>query len=695
MLMLELLAPAGSMEALQAAVQNGANAVYLGCGMFNARQSAKNFTPQTLVEAIKYCHIRGVAVHLTLNTLVSDREMPQLCELIRHAAVSGVDAFIVQDLGVVQLCRQIAPSVPIHGSTQMTIHSLSGVQLCAAWGMSRVVLSRELSRDEIARICAESPIEIEVFGHGALCMCYSGQCYLSAAIGGRSGNRGRCAQPCRQSYGYGRWENKYPLSLKDNCLVSYVKELEALGVASLKLEGRMKRPEYVATVTNVYRRAIDEGQVTPLMKEQLHTAFNREGFTDDYYKGQTGPQMFGTRKEEKESGAWLKEARATYEGIENPLVDVKFRAVVSSVGSSLAVADEAGNVCTVTGPIPEPARTVQLESAVLAQRLSKTGGTPYRCVEVRTQVEPGLIISASAINGMRRDALNQLTALRGRREQPQVFRPRRFSQVPGPKGMPGLSVQVTDKTQLTQKLMKLETVMLYVPLHILDSDPELTKTLLKRGKLAAVLPRIIHDNEMPKVRAALMRLQELGLTDVLVGNLGHLIPVRELGLRIRGDYGLNIYNSGAVDMTQKLEFASTMLSFEMTMPQIRDVSKSTPCELLVYGRMPLMVMENCLFYNRAGECNCTRQGLKLTDKTGAEFPVIKDGDNCRSVLLNGKKLSWLDRQEDLQRLGLWATRLYFTTENPGEVDRVLSAYIHADPFDPGACTRGLYLRGLD
>ena len=695
MLMLELLAPAGSMEALQAAVQNGANAVYLGCGMFNARQSAKNFTPQTLVEAVKYCHIRGVAVHLTLNTLVSDREMKELCELIRHAAQASVDAFIVQDLGVIQLCRQIAPHVPIHGSTQMTIHSLAGVQLCAAWGMSRVVLSRELSRDEIAKICAESPIEIEVFGHGALCMCYSGQCYLSAAIGGRSGNRGRCAQPCRQSYGYGRWENKYPLSLKDNCLVSYVKELEALGVASLKLEGRMKRPEYVATVTSVYRKAIDEGRVSPLMKEQLMTAFNREGFTDDYYKGQTGPQMFGTRKDEKENSAWLKEARATYEGVENPLVDVKFRAVVSAAGSSLSVADESGNVCTVTGPVPEVARTVQLESAVLAQRLAKTGGTPYRCVEVRTQVEPGLILSASAINSMRRDVLNQLTALRGRREQPQTFRPRRFSQVPGPKGMPGLSVQVTDKNQLTQKLLKLETVMLYVPLHILDQDAELTRKLLKRGALAAVLPRIIHDNEMPKVRAALMRLQELGLTDVLVGNLGHLIPMRELGLQIRGDFGLNIYNSGAVDMTRKLEFASTMLSFEMTMPQIRDVSKSVPCELLVYGRMPLMVTENCLFYNRTGECNCTRAAMKLTDKTGAEFPVIKDGDSCRSVLLNGRKLSWLDRQEDLQRLGLWATRLYFTTENPGEVDRVLSSYIHAEPFDPGACTRGLYLRGLD
>ena len=236
--MLELLSPAGSMEALRAAVQNGANAVYLGVGNLNARQSAKNFTPQTLVDAVKYCHVRGVDVHLTLNTLVSDREMKEAAELIRHAAQYNIDAFIVQDLGVVQLCRQIAPHIPIHGSTQMTVHSLPGVQLCAAMGMKRVVLSRELSREEIRYICANSPIEIEVFAHGALCMSYSGQCYLSAAIGGRSGNRGRCAQPCRQSYGYGRWEEKYPLSLKDNCLVHYLGELESMGVASVKLEGR-------------------------------------------------------------------------------------------------------------------------------------------------------------------------------------------------------------------------------------------------------------------------------------------------------------------------------------------------------------------------------------------------------------------------------------------------------------------------
>ena len=694
--MLELLAPAGSMEALRAAVQNGANAVYLGCGMFNARQSAKNFTPQTLVEAVKYCHVRGVAVHLTLNTLVSDREMPELIELIRRAAEADVDAFIVQDLGVVQLCRQVAPKVPIHGSTQLTVHSLPGVQFCAALGMSRVVLSRELSREEISYICANSPIEIEVFGHGALCMCYSGQCYLSAAIGGRSGNRGRCAQPCRQSYGYGRWENKYPLSLKDNCLVDYVKDLEEMGVASLKLEGRMKKPEYVATVTAVYRRAINEGVVTDSMMDALYMAFNREGFTDDYYRGKTGPQMFGIRKDEKDHPKWLQAARQSYENAENPLVDITFRAVVAAVGSSLTVTDPDNRVVKVTGPVPEQARNVALEPAALAQRLSKTGGTPYRCVEVRTQVEPGLTMSAASINAMRRDALNQLTALRARREEPTLGKPVKIPDHLGHRGMPGLSVQVTSLDQITPKLMKLETVMLYVPVHVLLEDSQLCIDLLRRGKIAAVLPRIVHDNELPKLRDRLRKLQELGLQEVLVGNVGLMMVARELNLKIRGDFGLNLYNSRAVHLLSKLDLASVTLSFEMTMPQIRDLSKTVPCEILIYGRMPLMVMENCLIHNRTGECTCnTGAAVKLTDKTGADFPVIKDGESCRSVLLNGKKLSWLDRQEDLTKLGVWATRLYFTTENSKEVDRVLSDYVHPGPFDPGACTRGLYLRGVE
>ena len=693
--MLELLAPAGSMEALRAAVQNGADAVYLGCGMFNARQGAKNFTVQMLTEAVKYCHIRGVAVHLTLNTLVSDREIPEVCTLIRQAAAAGVDAFIVQDLGVVQLCRQIAPGVAIHGSTQLTVHSLSGVLFCAALGMSRVVLSRELDRSDIQFICQNSPVEIEVFAHGALCMSYSGQCYLSAAIGGRSGNRGRCAQPCRQCYGYGRYENKHPLSLKDNCLVTYLPELERMGVASVKLEGRMKRPEYVAAVTGVYRRALDTGEVTREMMNTLMMAFNRQGFTDGYFTGRTGADMFGVREDKYDDNKWLQAIRQTYEGAENGRVKVRFQAVINESRAALSVTDPEGRRCTVEGPRPELARRQALTQEELTARLEKCGGTPFVCDGVECSIEDGLTLSASAINGMRRDALNQLMALRARRSQPELHRPVKDKIQPGYRGAPRMTVQVTSKEQITGRLLKMRPELLYVPIHILALDPIFCHELNRKVPVAAVLPRIIHDSELDRLKDDIKTVRDMGVREVLVGNVGLLLVAREMGMRIRGDFGLNLYNSGAVNLMKELELRSAMLSFEMTLPQIRDVSKAVDCEIFAYGRLPLMVTENCVIRGRTGTCTCNLATGKLTDKTGADFHLIKDGDKCRTVVLNGKKLNWLDRQDDLAKLGLWAVRLYFTTENAREVDQVLAGISNPPAFDPGAYTRGLYLRGLE
>ena len=236
---------------------------------------------------------------------------------------------------------------------------------------------------------------------------------------------------------------------------------------------------------------------------------------------------------------------------------------------------------------------------------------------------------------------------------------------------------------------------LYVPLHILAGDEAFTRQLSKLAPVAAVLPRIVHDGQMGKLREDLRNVRRWGVKEALVGNLGLMLPARDAGLEIRGDFGLNIYNSMSMLSLQELELKSAMLSFEMTLPQVRDISKPIPAELLAYGRLPLMVTENCLIRGKTGECACHLASTKLVDKTGAEFPVIRDGASCRSVLLNGKKLNWLDRQKDLSKLGLWAVRLYFTTENGQEVDRVLQSCVSPIPFDPGACTRGLYLRGLD
>ena len=291
---MELLSPAGHWEAMVAAVQSGADSVYFGCGGFNARRGAKNFTPEELSPAVAYCHLRGVKVYLTVNTLVTDRELAAAGDLLRQASRAGVDAVIVQDWGLAALAREIVPDLSLHGSTQMTVHSLAGVEAAARLGMGCVVLSREVSREDMAYICRHSPIKIEVFAHGALCMCYSGQCAMSALIGGRSGNRGACAQPCRLPYRLDEGKAGHPLSLKDACLVSHLRELRDMGVSILKLEGRMKRPEYVAVVTEIYARLLREDRL-PTGEElrELEQAFSRQGFTDGYWRGRPGPGMFG------------------------------------------------------------------------------------------------------------------------------------------------------------------------------------------------------------------------------------------------------------------------------------------------------------------------------------------------------------------------------------------------------------------
>ena len=362
---------------------------------------------------------------------------------------------------------------------------------------------------------------------------------------------------------------------------------------------------------------------------------------------------------------------------------------------TLTVIDPEGRSCMVAGPLPEPARTHELTSDMLVDRISKTGGTPYYCVGVDAQVEPGLMLSAAALNAMRRDVLNQLTALRARTEAPRLGRPVRMPHYPGPQHTPELTVQVTTREQVTPNLLRMAPRVLYIPIHLLAEDLAWCAQVAMGGNVCAVLPRIAHDGDIAALRRAMQSIRSLGVEQVLVDNLGLMIPARECGMQLRGGLGLNIYSSEAMNTVRELELRSACLSFEMTLPQIRDVSKAVNAEILVYGRMPLMVTENCLIRGRTGECTCHLSPARLIDKTGAEFPIIKDGNSCRSVLLNGKKLNLLDRQEDLSRLGLWATRLYFTTENPREVDQVLSTVREPAPFDPGACTRGLYLRGLD
>ena len=695
--MMELLAPAGSMEAVTAAVQNGADAVYFGYGDFNARRGARNFTREEAAAAVAYCHLRGCKVNLTLNTLLTDRELPAAAEVAAHASDIGVDAVIVQDLGVARMLRQSVPDLPIHGSTQMTVHSLDGVKLCADLGMTRVVLGRELSRDQIAYICQNAPIEIEVFGHGALCMCWSGQCFFSSVIGGRSGNRGMCAQPCRLNYGWNGRADEYPLSLKDLSLAGHLKALEHMGVACLKLEGRMKRPEYVAIVTGIYARALREDrEPTPEEIDTLKQAFSRQGFTDGYYMGEKGPDMFGTRQEEKEPRELYAQARSTYEnGVENRKEPVRMYALIQRGQPAQAAAeDREGRVVQVEGPVPEEAKNVPLTREKVEGQLARTGGTPFQCEKATARVEEGLSLPLSALNDLRRRVLEEL----GReRQKPPRRRKERYQ--PGvryenQKEGPVFTVSLRAASQLSAELLKCRPALLYLPAAEGVSHPDAVRRCQQAGvPVAVVLPRICTDRELPQAEKDLAALRELGVTEALAGTWGMVRRAQQLGFSVRGDYGLGVYNSQTMKELKRLGLVGATVSFEMKFPQIRDISKTVPTEFIAYGRLPLMITENCIIYNHCGRHTCNNVNL-LTDRKGERFPVVKAW-GCRNEILNSKKLFLADKQKDWQRLGLWGARLMFTTENALECAQVLERYMNQGKYQPNDFTRGLYYRDVE
>jgi len=694
----ELLAPAGSPECVAAAVQNGADAVYLGLGAFNCRRGATNFTPETLRAAADYCHERGVRVYVTLNTLVTDREIPDALETLEQAVRGGADALLVQDWGLAKLCREAAPELPLHASTQMGVADLDGVRQAAAMGCTRAVLARETSREELRRISAESPIELEIFVHGALCMCYSGHCYLSAVLGRRSGNRGLCAQPCRLPYGFGARADGAPLSLRDMSLAGHMKELTDLGISCLKIEGRMKRPEYVAAVTRVYRAALDEQRdPTPEEVQMLTDAFSRQGFTDGYWTGRRGKTMFGVREEPDpaRSAALYRQVRPSYApGAEQPRTQVSFEAQLrTGVPARLTVSDGVHQV-TVTGPAPEPARSRSLTAEELETRLKKTGGTPYLAGSTRAQVDDGLMLSASAINDLRRRALAALSQARKDVPISPILPVSPLPETASHPEAPALTAQLSSFDQLSEGLLQAGAAGLLLPVEELASHPEKTQALLDRGvSVTAVLPRFAAPGEERDLLEELLsKAASLGVRDALVGNPGMLAPARRAGMALHGDFGLGVMNSRTLWELKEQGFESATASFELSFPQLRDLKKYLPTAALVYGRLPLMIFRNCAVNTQLGRCACG-EGKSLVDRKGARFPIRK-AFGCRNELLNSQPLYLADRREDYLRLGLSEARLLFTTETAEEVLSVFRAYQTGAPA-PERFTRGLYTRGVE
>jgi len=700
----ELLAPAGSPEALRAAVQSGARAVYLGWGDFNARRGARNFSDEEFASAVAYCRLRGVRVFLTLNTLVSDRELPQALETARTACRLGVDAVLIQDWGLFDLLRQVLPDLPLHASTQMSVFTSGGAQELAADGCERVVLARECSAEDTAAICRACPAEIEVFAHGALCMCYSGQCAMSALIGGRSGNRGTCAQPCRLPYGVNAPAKKqYPLSLKDSCLAHELQSMNDMGVACVKLEGRMKRPEYVAVVTDIYARLLNENRgPTPAEEADLEQAFSRSGFTDGYWKGQRGPALFGTRPENTpEPRELFAKARGLYEKDDRRTVPVRFACSIQpGLPCSLTARDRDGHTVTVTGPVPEAARSRSLTAGEVSDRLKKTGGTAFRCEHAETAVAEGLSLPASAVNALRRDALAALTEAR------LSIPARRELTVPELMGAdcsaasPALTVSVSRLDQLSPALLELGPQRVYVPLELFDGLDALPEA---DTEWCAILPRVWRDRDEAALGRLLAHAQAMGVTGALLGNIGHLPLVRGRGLALYGDFGLNVYNARSLAYLRDKGLDGACLSFELRFAQLRDLRKVLPAEAIVYGRLPLMITENCLVRNKTGcrlhqtgalvpeQAPCRAENV-LQDRTGAAFPLLPAYGH-RTEIQNSRVL-WLADRPEWKRLGLAHARLRFTTESPEACVQVFRGYLAGARAD-GEFTRGLYERGVE
>lgn len=662
----EILAPAGNMEMLIAAVRCGANAVYLGVKELNARRNADNFSSDGLREAVSYCHKREVKVYLTVNTLVADSEMETAYKTIETAMHAGVDGFIVQDLGLAKMIKYSFPSAKLHASTQCSVNTPDGFNALRELGFSRAVIPREMSLDEIKEIRKSTDLELEIFIHGALCMCVSGQCYLSAMLGSRSGNRGLCAQPCRLAFSADN-SGSCDLSLKDLSLISKIKEIESAGIISLKIEGRMKRPEYAAAAVTACKKAI-ENNYTPNDEKILRSVFSRSGFTDGYFTG-IRQDMFGTRQKEDVIAAndVLKELSHLYDN-ENPLIPLDLFFTCRANQPICLTAQTDLKSVTVSSVIPEKAVNKPMTRQTLEKRLSKFGNTQYYLRNINIDLDEGLIVPASEINALRRSAAEKLD------EQKDIT----FEQ------MPLQVIQAKPKHSIpyyTARFLNPESIpdrhpfsRIFIPVW---SDDE----SFIDNRAGVEIPRGLFGMES-KLKKQLEHLKKIGVKNALCSNLGAYKTAEDMGFKVFGDFGLNVFNSETAS-----QFRSPILSPEMTVKQANSIN-AEDTGIIAYGKLPLMLTRNCPVKNRLGCGNCMNQGT-LTDRKGYKFQVKCSSYPCVEIF-NPLPIYLGDRMDEINTDFI---HFYFTDESKSDIEKIVNMYKSGDKYD-GRYTRGLYYRGV-
>ena len=686
---IEILAPVGSEEMLHAAVFSGADAVYLGFSGFNARTGAGNFDADSLKEAVRFCHARGVKVHVALNTTVYGGELASLRDAIRAVAASGADAVICQDLAVATLIGKIAPQLPRHGSTQMSVHTLQGALELKELGFTRVVLARELSLPEVEHITRHCGIETECFVHGALCMCVSGQCYMSAFLGGRSGNRGSCAGPCRLPFEAnalpeGKPGRLHHLSLKDNSVIDKLDQLQAIGVASAKIEGRLRTPEYVAAAVSACL-AGREGRAYD--RDLLKNAFSRSGFTSGYLDGKIDGTMFGVRSEADAelTKKTLPALRELYRR-ERSRVPVTMKLEIEEGGEKLTVTDPDGNKAFAYGDFePQPARADPTES--LKRSLAKTGGTPFAAENIEVEMDGGpWFVPGSTVNELRREALDALLKKR------EVLHPWPVQDVelePLPqRTLPPhrtLRARFERWDQVPEQALS-GVEYLILPIAQADRVPREW-----RGKTLLELPRVMFGKLEEDTAHRVAATQDAGFAGYEVSNIAHLRLCR--GLPMSGGFGLNVTNQVAAQF-----YADNGLGSVLILPETKDSDISTiapthagkpvPTGVLVYGHMPLMVTRACPLQNIHDCAHCDQTGV-LTDRKAKKFPV-RCGMGVRTIY-NPVPIYMGDKPGALTvDYGV----AYFTLESREEAAAILdNIRVHA-PFE-GDFTRGLYFKGTN
>lgn len=678
----EILAPAGSLDSLTAAVRCGANAVYLGGKAFNARRNASNFSDDELRQAVEYCHARNVKVYLTLNTLVSDGELETAYDAIKSACEANVDALILQDTGLAALVRRVSSSIPMHASTQMSVQSIEGVRILEKLGFSRVVLPRELSEKEIKAISSQTDTELEYFVHGALCMCVSGQCLMSSVLGGRSGNRGLCAQPCRLPFGVNS-KGGNNLSLKDLSLVDELARLKKAGICSFKIEGRMKRPEYVAAAVTACRNSLN-GVNDEEITGSLKAVFSRSGFTKGYFESKLGKEMFGTRRKEDVEGAAgvLSSLQRLYDK-ETALLPVDFQLVFKNgVPMKLKAICGEYSAEAVSEKTPETALNKPLGCEDLIQRISKCGGTQFYVRRADVDFEEGLNVSAGALNELRRNALALLEKEIIKRKNIGVlpfvneYRPHRANAF-------SLHARFFAEKQIPENLNGISRVILPI-----EASSETVEKLSKKGlEVAIEVPAPVF-SDADKYIKKLTELKNHGAKLAWVCTLDGIGIAEKAEIDFAAGFGMNVFNSLSLDTMKNLGAKDALLSCEINLSEASRLSGGIPRGIMTYGRIPLMLTRNCPVRNKLTCAECGAESA-LVDRMGVHFPVVCK--NGASFILNSRPIWMADKKSEIRNMDFGL--LYFTNENKAECESVIAAYNNSEKPE-GEFTRGLYFKNV-